>query len=404
MVTPIPPGGGGTAPEAAEAQVREFNIDEALNTKGFPEFLAQFPDSEKVVDDAEEMEKRFGAFEKKSEVTKNMRELFRVQIQQETGLRLTDKDLEAVETLIGKEALANPERIGEIAGMIDDYRGNAEDIGKMEAEIQRYGGDAAIAGKLAELKEKKDKFGFAPFASGQGVLQTAVLSLFERAGTLFGRMKGFDSQAIEDYSRVKKEFGLSGKAVEEEFTKIENEIKFIEDAVEAKAAALKEFSRLRVEVMEGFLPVAEVMKAAKTRAQDRLTAMLADVGKDFTLKKADETEDFLAKLQEASASGNTDYLEGVDAAKFTKDLNALIETKVGEQLVEAINKSPIANGSLAALEKALEKFRGEEKIGSREGDEVKAFIIETLANVSGDAKTPAPKKILINRVIAKLNA
>jgi hypothetical protein len=73
-------------------------------------------------------------------------------------------------------------------------------------------------------------------------------------------------------------------------------------------------------------------------------------------------------------------------------------------LIDAVKKSPIASGSLSALEKALEKFSSQEKIGSREGDEVKVFIKETLDVILADTTTPVPKKILINRIIAKLNA
>jgi hypothetical protein len=410
MVTPTPPGGRVPTPEAAATE-QEFNIDEALNTKGFPEFLAQFPDSASVVDDVEEIGRRFEAFENKAELAKNMRELFKQQIQEETGLKLNDKELAAIDDLIGKEAINNPDRIGEVAEMVDDYRGNAEDIAKMEVEIQKYGGDAGVAAKIVEMKGDYSKLrdiDMSRLVHYVDVIEATSEGLF----SFFGSTKREASNALRERKALGQKYGIksgwdgmfSHGEYNEKLEKLEREIKFIEDAVVAKATAAKEFKRLKSEVMEGFLPVAEVMKVAKTRAQDRLKAMLVDVGKDFTLKKADEAEDFLAKLQEASAAGNTNYLEGIDADKFTNDLNMVIETKVEEQLIDAVKKSPIASGSLSALEKALEKFSSQEKIGSREGDEVKVFIKETLDVILADTTTPVPKKILINRIIAKLNA
>ncbi len=416
MTRPPPiPAPTGTPSSEAEVPLEEAAyIDAALNTKGFPEFLAEFPDGDSVVNDKEEIEKRFRAFEKKGELGKDLRAIYREQIEKDTGLKLNDAELKAVEDLLGKEAVRDPERVVEVAEMAADFKHNTEAILQLEAEIQGYGGDTAIAQKLAELKEGKWSL-MGARTSSAGPEQFPLLKLAswgEKISAFFKRSDetGVASTIMEQRAKAKDQFNISNRfgiisqeKLNAELQKIEDEIKYIEDVAQAKSDAFKEFGRLRTELTEGFLPVAEVVAVAKAKVQERLNAMGNDVGKVFSFEKADAAQDYLNKIVKVAETGGQDYLEGEDVAAFRDQLNKKIELKSVEMLTEAINKVVIASGSLTSLERAIEKFKTRERIGSREGDDVKNFLQEALTVISTDPKMSQAKKILISRLIAKLN-
>src|SRR6185312_4506828 len=96
----------------AQTEAQEFDIDKALNTKGFAEFLAAHQDAETFdMDNPVEVGKRFEAFGVKEVVKKELKGIFSEHIQKEMGMKLDSNDLESVDAHLDKLAIENPDEL-----------------------------------------------------------------------------------------------------------------------------------------------------------------------------------------------------------------------------------------------------------------------------------------------------
>lgn len=129
-----------------------FDIDKALNEKGFVEFLAKHPDAEILdMNDGEKISKRFDTFKSKETVKKELKNLYSNKIQAELGVKLEGNDLTAIDVHIEKQALENPDEIEILKDRISTFSEFPKVISELEHVINELGGAENLRNKLGEL-------------------------------------------------------------------------------------------------------------------------------------------------------------------------------------------------------------------------------------------------------------
>src|SRR3989344_5084019 len=123
---------GGDAKELSKGDERKVEL---LDTKGFASFLAQGPDMDLEGMTVREVESHFKAFESASEISKEMRDLYRNEISLDTGIALSDQEMESVDDFISKLNFEDPKRLASLKEQLELYVELPKRIGKKEKEL-----------------------------------------------------------------------------------------------------------------------------------------------------------------------------------------------------------------------------------------------------------------------------
>lgn len=381
---------------------KKFSIDSALHNEEFLDFLAKYDESKQLemTDENEaELAQRFEVFEHKNELTKDLKGLYRNEIAEDTGLKLEDEDLAAVEEEIEKTALENPEEIERLIDQHKEFQEGPERIARKEKELKELGGREELAGKASGLETREE------------VLEAAkkTLGFFNvKNSPLVGR---WFQQPAERAARkrTKEEYGvaLKPKNVEQELGKIAEElektkgvISTIDTAQTEKERLEGEYAKVRKMFLQDFEPVKAIAAVAKERVHSKLLAFAQ--GED--LKTLEAGQVYLDKLKNAKDVMGIEYLEGLKIkegekeAEFQEQLDKMIDAQLYSDMEGAVEKLLLKKTSFSQMEKTLAAFLAKEKkIGSREGDRAK----EALRKIFGDLvarEKDTKKKILLKRI------
>lgn len=356
-----------------------FSIDNALNTKGFAEFLTQYPRAEDLEPDeanAEVIEQRYNAFRFSTETTKQLKALYKEAILKDTGIELKDKDLETIDEYIRTRAIEAPEEIKTMLDQVNKFKALPEIITRTEKTIERLGNI-----NLGELREK------------QGELEMAAM-----LGELNRRERTNEQRQVQQYLLDK--YGLKAKDVAGALEQARATIREVEEARRTQTETHQRFGELRRQFFnEDFWQIRAIANEAREKAQEQLTA-LTNSEDPVQLEKALE---YLKQISQRDADGNTmlnfDYLEESDAQDRQAEIDRTIEAKIADEIVQTIEGFSLGSTPLLALEKALRGFLMRERVGSREAEEARDTIREKIRKAMPSAD-PA-KRILLKRILIR---
>ena len=122
-----------------------------------------------------------------------------------------------------------------------------------------------------------------------------------------------------------------------------------------------------------------------------------------SLKNAQSKFEKLLAAQEGSTTG-IDPFEGKDSEQMQEEIDITIQKKASEKIMETVNSATLGSNALTKMEKVLQPFLTETKLGSLDSDETKEFIIKSIEEVSmnlGDSIEDKGKKLLLARILAK---
>lgn len=353
--------------EATEKGKEGFDIDAALNTKGFAEFLAKYPGSEESdVESESEVEKRFEAFKTKEKTKKQMRALFTDHIQNNMGVKLESGDLASVDSVIDGMVFDNPEEFSQLSAQLEEFEQSPKEIAAMEEEVKKLGGREALEAKRTELTETKGK-----------------------------------DEEIMKLSWIWR-MSVTGKT-KESLMNVTKQLDEVMDALD-KTGKFEQAQARLAEVRESFLSniagMSGVTEAVQKKVQEKMDKLIK--GKD--LKSFDQAWTELNKLEQPSGTG-IDPLNGM-GGDYRESLDLFVTDAVRKGLDESVGKIDLkSNGALAKLEQTLKPFVSRESIGSVEGAEVKTFIIDHLEKSLGAIPdTDKAKKFILARMIIKLRS
>lgn len=362
----------------------QFNLREALNARGFAEFLARYEDREDLdFSDAEVIKERFEAFKTQSEVARGLKQVYREGVMRDTGIRLEDKELAAVEDFVAREAIADPEAVGRLAGEIRDYAALPQDIAKKEQELAKLGRREALQEKARTLKT---------VAETQGVLNKKNLPLI-------GRLLR-SSQEQEARRRLEEEYKVDFKNVDAELGRTLDTLDTLEEADNAKKELKRGYELLRSTLFQDLEPAQAIAALAREKAQRKLEELMDE---KKGLKDLEKAQEYFAQLQRVEAQG-IDYLEGYDIEATQEELDQLVDARLLGDLKEVVEKTSLASTPYDGLRRMLEGFLKKETLGSSKGAEAKERVLDALRLVGQQQAVPVERRLLLRALLVELSA
>lgn len=407
----------------AESETRRFDVDKAMNTKGFGEFLAAYPDAQDFdMENEEELSARFENFEKTNLAKNEMKKLYSEHLQKEMGLKLDSKDLSSLDRHLEARAIENPAEIVRLREKLRTFAELPDQIRKMERNLSDLGKTEILAEKLEYLEKEesnletaKEHLGFL----GKAKLNYQTLAFYAKAIPGIGKLvpgakyseagdiaEQFDalSAVKEKYGKVgKKEAGAALAATREQIASVETMLVQRQELQQLKSLAEQSFGKLRKDLIGGMSDVAGLTDAIQSKAADQLNEMVTK----GSIKKLDEAQKQFEMLKTAAQKTETgiDPLAGVDEAAFQEYVDRAMGQAASDEIMRIVRRAPMGSNALARLEKALTPFLEREKFGSSEGETVRNIISNILEDVAlnlGDSTEAKAKKFMISRIRVKL--
>ena len=378
------------SPEAPRASA----IDKALNTKGFAEFLAKYPEAESIdLNDTNEaeIEQRLEAFEAKNRVSAEIRGLFNNELSG-LGIKLEGADFASVDVYLEDETINNPEAIQEMARTIALFQELPGKIRELEAK-------AASIGNIDELTAKRDRL------DGQAVElnEASKITVPRFLGVPFFQGRKDNKAKLARREEILAKYGTTLEGVEQKYLESVDQAQTAHSSIQA----LEDLGRLKQEIEANFKQAnqalfkdseiaAKVHEAAKAKIEEKYVAL---VGGSGTFDTADKASKYLDTIEQS------DYeflLEDLDMDHQRTSLDGFLEEKMAEDMREIVDGISKKSLTLDKVEDKLKKYLGREKIGSREGDELREMLSRVFEKLRTDGTLPPAKKIIMSRVAIKL--
>ncbi len=372
----------------------QMEIDAMLNTKGFVEFLAQYPED---VVAGEKIKKIHEVFEAKEVVKNEINEIYTGHIAAELGFVLEPKDLDCVDAHFEQEAINNPDFILEYREKLRIFKALPKQIQDFESEINQAGRVEDFSARLEELKETRKSI---------DIVKDDVFSL---RGIL--SMLGDVQLAKEAYKAVRNvrreglslhvgDLDINAEVVDTKIKEIEETISTIKSTEQLKSLAAEYYGGVRKDILGGIGASADIARMLRKKAVEEMKAL--SNGRDYdSLQEQFETFKKVSSTLEIGVN----LFEGVNPDELQKQIDENIEREVLQGMTDDIKNMKLGENNLTTMERNLEFYLKKEKMGSKEGDEVKKFLGKTIAEIQkklGNSIEDKAKKILLARILIKL--
>jgi hypothetical protein len=380
-----------------EDLVENAHLDDMLNTAGFVEFLARFPEGASNADDEEALvEKRFEVFQKKEAVKAEIKRVYADQIKHEMGFDLTDEDLSSVDAYIEDAALSDPEDILELNQKLMGLKQLPEQISSLEDQLNSLGDVEGLQIKIADLEQKKETI---QVVKDNAYSLQGIANMFFDVGAV---KKTWDAARMVKKDGIPIQIGSLNVAqmdLDQRIRDIRGALSDISVASRFKEKITSDYIGLRKDIIGGIGASAEIAAVLRKKAFEEIERLTLRQDFDTMQKRFEEFQ----KIAETSDTG-VDVLEGVDVAEMQEMIDASIERGALEMIVDKINGLRLGDNSLAKMEKSLEDFLKKQKLGSKTGQDVKRFVgvsIDTAERTLGNSVQDKAKRILLARIKIK---
>ncbi len=387
-----------------------FDIDKALNTTRFFEFLGQFSDSDSLdysdnSPDTDTVKERYEAFIFKNKVATELKALYRETINRDIGINLPETEFACIDVFLEAQAVENPGSIAEFYQDIQDFKSLPKEIASAEQTLKSLGGLERIQEEIDAIQVK--------FSEAQTKLSEAQekYDLEEEKdvdGKWRGRKKRREAKAQRLASIQKEIDGLKSESSlhTEKLAEFTNKQTGFTKAQEAKKEIGEHADALRIKIFEDFVPAKEILEKAKEAAKNQLISIFEKwTNTDNDLKQLKQVEDVQAYFDKITKEdGQWYYADGVDVEGNQRSLDHWITLQFNTEIAKAIESlNPGSSTPLDTLEKKLKSYLEKDRLGSQKGEGVKEFILQTLQEKAEQESSPA-KRILLRRIIAKFSA
>jgi hypothetical protein len=366
-----------TAPELQTApNGQAFDLDKHLDNPNFVKFLGVYQDSESLdmSPDNPELKKRFEAFERQSKISKEFKDVLTKRISEEVSIKLDAGDLDAVEQYLMKTAIESPEQLEQLERQLQQFKELPGQIKQLEDSVSAFG-------NRAELVEKQQQLGKA------GSLKAP--KLFWLAKKDWRKNKKERDEVLNKYdlevNKLKGELGATNE-------KVENLL----GEEEKLKARIGEMDILKNEIFVNL----DIANTIRERMKDRVVARID------TLRNAGKTLDSFKKRQEyygkLGANEDFEYVATDRRQGFENELENDIEEHMRQEFARIVKDSSLTSAPFKNLERALKPYLETQTLGSRNQEETRKLILESLENIETDPALDHSKRILVKRLLVKL--
>ncbi|MBL8029851.1 MAG: hypothetical protein JNN11_01240 [Candidatus Doudnabacteria bacterium] len=314
--------------EHAAVESGAFSMETALNTPGFSEFLAGFPDAEVLdMDEADEklVKERFEAFKEIPKASKKLGEILQAKILKDTSVKLKPEQLKGLEQgLMERVQNEGVEALKIINQDLEDYEKLPLAIKAKQEELSAMEPEDSLESKLIDSKE-------------------SLGSAEERKTTLEAENNAFN--AIVRGEKALGQFSAEFKIVEAEMQKAGLEsVKTAQENAEQYGRYLEVVEKRAEVFAEAGMNTDELqnyLQAAKNKVE---AVAKLDTGKKFSL--------------EAAAGIMKNFDEAIDAAGgMSEDLLGEYRRGISEQLSKVDYADPESGEEVTKLNQKLDDVR-----------------------------------------------
>ncbi|MFH0891029.1 MAG: hypothetical protein V1856_03280 [Candidatus Liptonbacteria bacterium] len=367
-----------------------FDIDKALNTRGFAEFLGKFPDAtafSATEENAGEVRIRFETFEKKKEVASRLKRFFIEDIKATTRIDLNERDFAALDDELERKAIEDPEGFVAILSHIDESRDARAAARTAETRLEQLTGAKDREGR-EEIKSALGKMG-AEMKTG-GVFKRGLRQLPILGRALMGKDGKTAMEALSGTAAGKRMLGVlyaPGYKLGE-----------VERAETNAGELLGSARETRDGLIDEFRTIGEAYKKAEEEAQKKLAGTSID---SMDLSRLQQTYSYAEHLRRMAGEEGT-----LDGSKFgtpedMKELEGVIKARLEKDIGDAIGKADLGNNAFTKLETALKKFFELKEVGSRKEGQAVAELVLTTLREAREKTGDGAKRILLSRIIEK---
>ncbi|MES3005669.1 MAG: hypothetical protein V4664_01835 [Patescibacteria group bacterium] len=291
-----------------------------------------------------------------------------------------DKDFDSIEKFLIDNRVENPEAIAEIIEQLEQVRKDQKEIVEKEKKIAELTKKREVQIKEFVTKQKQE-------------YETAISE--EGAAKFLNEKKDNKYNFFNFYRRLTERYWSEATAktkLEEEITKLTSDGERIALAAGTTKDVDKELGDLkqqkddienrnnwiRSSILQNSAYAKEIQAVAQTKVRERINKMLADKTKG--LGAIDSDQDMLTKINHLRNENlSFSYLNDTEATDVQKEIDKEGEETAKRELDKAVGEINLkTSGQYTNFQKTLEKIVNRGKLGSKNGDETKDFIVNTL--------------------------
>lgn len=415
-----------TKAEATVGHEDAFDIDKALTEKGFGEFLAVHDDYDSFdMDNSAFISEKYTQFKLQEKTAEVQVKLCKEYFSKQVGFEMKGYDEECIKEVIYEKSLKNPEEVRQRAERIKDYIEVPAQIAELEKRLAELGDTDILSQEMEDAntratqleiaKKMSSKIGKAKiWAAFIGNKLLSAVTNFEKAPDAAHERAQKAKDVIDAYKNVKSEYGkISGEqmdsfgdALKERIVEIESTIKAIVDVAEKKRVNEELFAQARKEIFGGVADYKSMVLSTQSRIKFFFDEMIAN----NDIKSFDMAQEKLDKLKSVAKDPlGMDLVGAFDGAETLESLQIKIDSRLQTQVQVTMERTikdiPPGDSSMGNLEKIIMNYAGRQKIGSKQGAEMKKFVTDSVAHIRGkldNSPESRLKKLYLARILIKL--
>jgi hypothetical protein len=420
------------------------SIEEALNTPGFAEFIANAEGSDEIdMGDSQKIAEMYDAFTDMNVATSSIQEFLETnEAFRELGVDFGQGALpRAIAEHIQDMAYEQPEMLAQLANTFTEHKeindaiataehslldlqGNVESSESLQATLDELRGRHGIlndahkvsgffARKVAGIKALYEQFAFghsveddkAWLAShegepGGGHTRAGLEAFVEERST--ARQLNDARLIVRDYYNIEIEPG----AIKAEIAEVERSIQAIEGrlAVSGALEQLKEQHRDNLDILSTLINhTISTNKGLQELAWKQLEARMVGLARN-----PDAAFDYIEKVRSGAAAlmFDPEHVEK-QTAEWTNAIQTSVETAVTNAIEKAFRDASLGSNAFNNLERSLSSFIENARVGQKEGVDAQAFVMETLKSLidkNKDNPKLRAKNILLQALVSKLSS
>jgi len=441
-------------PKNQNESQEKFDIDQAiLKEPDFVSFLTKLPDQASIdMEDSETLEKYHKVFLMSKDLD-GIDQDYKTDIENLIGAPIEGEQAEGFKSqeLLINAYTNNPEAIEMLEVPLEKYKKLAEETKELEKEVEKLSGsektleqsvkeletqrkelldarkttESWFGGKLTWLSAAMEWFISGDAKEAEKILKNPDISDEQRAKaeeTLNYWTEG--TRGLQARKLVKEKYGisLSQKSLDKKLGEIEIEMVEkvqkltamdqtgrLEEIKNIKGLQSGQFQTLRRQIFEGVLPVREIFTKAKKQIYDRMVRIIKNPAKKAS-SSFSEAQQFYDKLVLISNGYDGEEIaNGVDAnilsqfkeTEFQKGLAKTIEDRAREDIEKNFARADYKEKNLNHFVENILGFATRGILGSKKGEEVRKFVLETLEDIAEDLGKGTDQESLAKILIAK---
>jgi hypothetical protein len=364
-----------------ESPEQQRQIDEAINTKGFLEFMTAHSGSRpEDINDPKLVAERFETFKRKEEVKKEVLNIFGEQIEKDFDIRLDAKDKESISTYIDKQAIEDPKKLEKLRDLIGLFRTLPNQIANLTSQIKNLGTTPEQIAKQRELESDLEKMELVK----EGNRWSGTNRLLHR---FLPKKWGGNEEIVKNTQELVGKHGAEIKSAEgfdNATNKIKAQIAEIEKNLELTANledAQSKFDSARRELLRESKEIGDLVAKIQLTVKTTLEKMLS---KASNTKQLAETQEKLERFQISRNESETEInpLATLNEENYQTDVNKAIEGKVSDEISRVVTNLDLSKGNpYERLQSLLNPYLNMSRLGSADQEITHQFIVETIEDI-----------------------